>query len=273
MALIKIKVLIYNIILLILLLSAPIRAQNVDLPTYRSLPNNAFTYGERLSFEITYGFLTAAEAFMTISPSPVTINYRDTYEINFDVNSRSSFDLVYKVRDNYKSYTDVKGLFPWKFEQHIRENDYNHDLIALFLQDSLKVRTTVDNNVVKDYTIPQYVQDIFSAFYYARTLDFSKYKEGDVFTIQTFYKDKVFPLSIRFEGREEVDVSAGKFRTFKVKPNLTEGFTSKTSDVYVWLTDDDRKIPVKVQMKIVIGSLDAELTSYSGLNGPLNSKE
>jgi hypothetical protein len=53
---------------------------------------------------------------------------------------------------------------------------------------------------------------------------------------------------------------------------LTEGFTSKTSDLYVYLSDDDRKIPVKVKVKIVIGALIGELTSYEGLAGPLDAR-
>ena len=81
---------------------------------FRTHYNNAFTYGERLSFEVSYGFITAAEAFMTISPSPFNYNGRNTYEINFDVNSRSSFDVIYKVRDNYKTFIDVQGIFPWR---------------------------------------------------------------------------------------------------------------------------------------------------------------
>jgi len=53
---------------------------------------------------------------------------------------------------------------------------------------------------------------------------------------------------------------------------LAEGFTSKTSDIYVYLTDDDRKVPVKVRMKIVIGALVAELTDYKGVNGKLDAR-
>jgi hypothetical protein len=243
-----------------------------SMKPYRTLPNSSFSYGERLSFEISYGFLTAAEAFMNISPAPVSINGRETFEINFDVNSRSSFDLVYKVRDNYKTYIDSKGLFPWKFEQHIRENAFKRDVEVVFLQDSLKVQTKTDNANLREFQVPAFVQDILSSFYYARTLDFRNYKEGDILTVQYFYDDKYIPLDIRFEGREEVEVSSGKYRTFVVKPELKEGFTSKTSDIYIWLSDDDRKIPVQVKMKIVIGSLVAELTDYSGLNGPLNAK-
>jgi hypothetical protein len=265
----------FSVILIFWAYSNVSNCQNVvpsEQHTYRTITNTAFSYGERLSYEISYGFLTAAEAFMNISPAPVMINGRDTYEINFDVNSRSSFDLVYKVRDNYKTYIDAKGLFPWKFEQHIRESSYKRDFEAMFLQDSLKVRTKTDNTNIREFQVPEYVQDILSSLYYTRTIDFRNYKEGDVISIQYFYNDKYVPLQVRFEGREEVDVASGKYRTFILKPELTEGFTSKTSDIYIWLTDDDRKIPVQVKMKIIIGALVAELTDYSGLSGPINAK-
>ncbi|HEY3249574.1 MAG TPA: DUF3108 domain-containing protein, partial [Ignavibacteria bacterium] len=153
---------------------------------YRTLQNNAFSYSERLTYEIGYGFITAAEAFMNISPSPVIINGRETYEVNFDVNSRSSFDLVYKVRDNYKTYIDSRGLFPWKFEQHIREQNYRRDFEAFFLPDSSKVNTVVNYNERREFQAPSYVQDIFSSLYYVRSLNLRSYKDGEVITLETF---------------------------------------------------------------------------------------
>lgn len=245
----------------------------ITFSQFRTQPNNAFSYGERLSFEVSYGFITAAEAFMTISPSPFMYNNRETYEVNFDVNSRSSFDKIYKVRDNYKTFIDASGIFPWRFEQHIRESDFKRDFEATFIQESLKVYTKV--NYVEDKTYiskNEYVQDLISSFYYARTLDWKGKNEGDVVTVNYFYKDNFYPLDIRFEGRETVDVAAGEFKTFILRPMLKEGFTNKTSDIYIYLSDDERKIPVKVKMKIVIGALVAELTQYTGLNGPLDSK-
>ena len=239
---------------------------------FREVPNHAFGYSERLSFEVSYSFITAAEAYFSISPAPVTMNGRDAYEVNFSANSKSSFDMVYKVRDEYKSYIDIKGLFTWKFEQHIREKNFNKDFEVDFMQDSLKAITKTNGSDQKTYTVPSYVQDIISAFYYARTLDWSTKNDGDKVIIPYFSDDKSIDLSIIFQNREEIEVSAGKFKTFCVKPELKSGFTSKTSDIYIWLSDDDRKIPVKVEMKIVIGALVAELTDYSGLSGPLNAK-
>lgn len=260
-------------IIAITVLTLPVFSQTDSvLHGFRTNQNDAFSYGERLSFEISYGFLTAAEAFMTISPSPFNYNGRKTYEINFDVNSRSSFDLVYKVRDNYKTFIDVNGIFPWRFEQHINETNFKKDFEATFIQESSKVYTKINFIEDKHYWAPHYVQDLISVLYYARTLDYSNYKKGDIITIPIFSNDKVVNLTISFQGREDVDVAAGKFKAFILKPELTEGFTSKTSDIYVWLTDDDRKVPVKVKMKIVIGALIAELTQYTGLNGQLNAK-
>jgi len=136
----------------------------------------------------------------------------------------------------------------------------------------LKAYTKTDYINERVFDIPKYVQDLLSSFYYVRTMELGNKREGDVLTVQYFANDKVVNLNVRFEGKEEIDVPAGKFRTFVVKPGLTEGFTTKTSDLFIWISDDDRKIPVKVKLKIVIGSLVAELVSYSGINGPLNSK-
>lgn len=239
---------------------------------YRDLPNEAWGFGERLSFELSYGFITAAESFLSISPSPVPMNGRDTYEINFEVNSRPSFDVVYKVRDNYKSYVDTRGLFPWKFEQHIREPNFKKDFEAYFMPDSQKVKTKTNGTENREFQAPAYVQDIFSAFYYVRTLNLSGYKDGDVINVPTFNDDKHFTLAVKIVGRETTEVAAGEFKTVIVQPMLTEGFTNKTSDIFVYLSDDARKIPVKVKLKIVIGALVAELTEYSGLRGPLDAR-
>ncbi|MBK9226659.1 MAG: DUF3108 domain-containing protein [Ignavibacteria bacterium] len=60
------------------------------------------------------------------------MNGRKCFDIKFSVNSTESFDMVYKVRDYYKTYVDMEGLFPWRFEQHIREGTCKRDFEAIF---------------------------------------------------------------------------------------------------------------------------------------------
>ncbi len=234
---------------------------------FRTLQNNAFKVGEKLTFEVKYGFVTAGIAQYSI-PKIVKIAGRAAYNVMFDVSSVSAFDPFYKVRDHYETYIDVNGIFPWRFEQHIREGGYSRDFSAFFDQRRGKAKTSEGS-----YDIPKYVNDIVSAFYLARTFDFSKIKEGDKVHLENFYKDKVYPLDVLFRGRERISVSAGTFNCIILEPLVREGGLFKSEgSIVVWLTDDELKIPVKVKTKVLVGSIDAELTGYQGLAGRLTSK-
>ena len=212
---------------------------------FRKVENKAFREGEKLTFDVKYGFVHAGVATMSI-PQTKRISGRDAYHIVFEVSSVPSFDWVFKVRDRYETYVDALGIFPWRFEQHVREGKYS---------------------------IPRYVNDIMSAFYYARTIDYSKMKVGDRVKLYNFYKDKVYDLDVRYLGKERIKVSAGTFDCIMVEPLVQEGGLFKSEgNIIIWLTNDDIKMPVKVKTKIVIGSIDAELTAYEGLYGRLNSK-
>lgn len=255
-----------------------ISSDSTTAKDFRKIQQNAFKPGEKLTFEINYGFVTAGEAVMEIDPVIQTINGRKCYDITFTVNSSSSFDWVYKVRDYYKTYVDVEGLFPWRFEQHIKEGNYQRDFEAIFDQQNLKAKTYTGDKEPKkfegEFDIPLYAQDAMSAFYFSRTLDFDRMKEGDKITLQNFYKDKTYPLDVKFLGKETIEVPAGEFRCIKLEPLVQEGGLFKSEgSIIVWLTDDDRRLPVKVKTQVIIGSIDADLSSYSGLAGPLNSKK
>ena len=234
---------------------------------FRVLENHAFKEGEKLTFDVNYGFVTAGIAVMAVQKIK-RISGREAYHVTFEVNSVPSFDMFYKVRDRYETYIDVEGLFPWRFEQHIREGGYTRDFSAFFDQRKGKAKTSEG-----EYSIPLYVNDIVSAFYYARTLDYSNMKVNDLIHLQNFYKDKVYNLDVKYLGKEVVEVPAGKFECIIVEPLVKEGGLFKhEGNIIVWLTNDELKIPVKVRTKVVIGYVEAKLTNYEGLAGELKSK-
>ncbi len=234
---------------------------------FRYVENKAFKEGEKLTFDLNYGFVTAGIAVMEI-PRIKKISGRNAYHINFQVNSVPSFDMFYKVRDRYESYIDVEGLFPWRFEQHIREGGYTRDFSAFFDQ-----RKGIAKTSEGEYEIPLYVNDIVSAFYYARTFDYSGMKVNDLIQLQNFYKDRVYDLDVKYLGKETIEVPAGKFDCIIVEPLVKEGGLFKhEGNIIVWLTNDELKLPVKVKTKIIIGYVEAKLTNYEGLAGKLTSK-
>ena len=254
-----------KVLVLVLMLTASLTAQNNP---FKKIDNKAFKVGERLTFDVKYGFVTAGVAEYHI-PKIVKISGRDAYNVTFKVSSVPTFDAFYKVRDRYETYIDTEALFPWRFEQHIREGGYSRDFSAFFDQRKGKAKTSEGS-----YDIPQGVQDIISAFYLARTFDYSKMKPGDKFKLQNFYKDKTYPLDVVFKGRETITVDAGTFDCMIVEPLVQEGGLFKSEGtIVIWLTNDDLKIPIKVKTKIIIGSIDAELTKYEGLAGELKSKK
>jgi hypothetical protein len=237
---------------------------NSDL---RTISHGAFAEGERLVFDVGYSFITAGEAVMSI-PKTDSVFGRPVYQVLFTVNSTKTFSWIYKVDDRYETFLDIQGVFPWHFIQKVREGSYRRDFSAWF--DQVKnIAYTGD----KQYTIPPYVHDAVSAFYYVRTLDYSKSRIGDKMMLQNFFKDTTHTLAVKFLGRQRIEVSAGTFDCIIIEPLMKEGGVFKSEGrVVIWLTDDERKIPVKVSTKVVVGSIDAELREYSGINGPIGAK-
>lgn len=235
--------------------------------SFRVIENNSFKVGEKLTFKIKYGFVTAGISVMQIKDERIIAN-RKVYHVIFEVNSVPSFDWIYKVRDRYETFIDKEGLFPWRFEQHIREGGYKRDYSAYFDQRNNKAFTSEGI-----FDIPEYVNDIISAFYLARVFDYSNLKINDEIHLKNFHKGKTYNLDLIYKGKEEIDVPAGKFNCILIEPKVKAGglFKSKGS-IYIWFSDDELKVPIKIKSKIVVGSIDAVLSEYSGLAGEFKAK-
>lgn len=235
---------------------------------FRQWTNNAFTVGERLTFDVSYGFITAGHAVMSI-PAYRYVNGRKTYQTRIEASSTSGFDWIFKVRDRYETFMDVEGIFPWRFEQHVREGNYSKDYDAFFDHDAESAETSDG----KHFKIPKYVHDIVSAFYYVRTLDLTHSRKGDVIKLQNFFDGETHPLDVRVLGHQDVETDMGRFACVVIEPMVVQGGLFKSEGtIKIWLTDDDNHIPIKMASKVLIGEIQATLTKYEGLRGPATAK-
>lgn len=245
-----------------------VSASATDPTPLRYVKNDAFGFGERLEYSVGYKFITAGYAVFQVGKEPVMVNDHKCFDIRFDVASLTSLEFLYKVRDRYRTMVDIDGLFPWKFEQTLREGGFSKDFSATFDQEKHSAVTTEGT-----FTIPPFVHDVVSALYHVRTYDLHNMKKGDVIKMQNFFDRETHDLQVRILGRQVIEVEAGTFNTIVIEPVIKQGGLFKSEGrILIWLSDDDRKIPVKVSSKILIGSVDAELTGYKGLRGPLTSK-
>ena len=243
----------------------------------RYVNNEAYGYGEKLEYKVGMisGPLKGLGGSGGLSINKNLRQYtnskgekKDCYDILFWVDSEGLVDAIYSVHDKYRTIVDVAGIFPYEFHQRIREGNYKRDFKATFDQ--------INNTAIvgdKKYKVEDNVQDILSALYYFRTFDLSNKKNGDVIELTNFYKDTTHSLPVRIIRREIIKVPAGRFKTIMLQPDVSEGSLFKFSNtISVWITDDARKIPVKVATSIVIGNVGAELTKYSGVRGKIDAR-
>lgn len=227
----------------------------VDSNRMRTIDNAAFSVGERLIYSVDYGFIHAGTAIMTVEKI-INIQGRDCYYITSLALSSPSFSFFFKVEDRVVSYLDRKGLFSWRTEKHIREGKYRAERLY-----DLDQWRGVARNVIKGDTvmIPRFVQDALSALYFSRTQTF---KEGDEIQIPHFDNGKLYNMTVRVGSKEKIKVPAGTFQTILVEPLMaSEGIFKHKGQMQIWLTDDQRRIPVKMTSKIIIGNIGAHLTS------------
>jgi hypothetical protein len=113
---------------------------------------------------------------------------------------------------------------------------------------------------------------VLSSIYYARNIDFNKYKPGDKIPFSMFIDDKVYNLYIRYLGKETVKTRYGKFKAIKFKPLLIQGTIFEGGEkMEVWVTDDQNKIPIRIESPITVGSVKVDMMGYSNLRFPLSS--
>ncbi len=214
--------------------------------------NRAFDVGEHLTFEIAYGVIKAGTATMSI-PDTQWVRGRPCYHVVTTAESNKFFDPFFKVRDRVETFIDIEGIFPWRFEKHIREGKFRSDRIVEYDQ--------YNHLAIIDYkdtlAVQPYIQGILSSFYYVRTIPLEVRKSFD---IDNYGDGKIYPLKILVHKKERVKVPAGTFDCIVVEPVMrVEGIFNQTGRMAIWLTDDERRIPVLMKSKVLIGSIDVRL--------------
>lgn len=241
-------------------------ARTADIATFPSTTNKAFQPGEKLTYRLSYGVLDAGEAVLTVDESKKSVQGRKLWRVRGVGRTISAFEWFYKVHDVYESHMDAKGMFPWLFIRRVNEGGYKISQDYTFYQH----KKVVDNGAGKKYKVPSMVQDMISAFYYARTLNFDGAKIGDVFTVNIFLDNELYPTKIKYTGKQLVKIKGDKYRCMKFVPVVQEGRVFNSSeDLTVWITDDANRIPILAKAKIKVGSLKMHLVKWENLKNSM----
>ena len=238
--------------------------------------NFAFKRGESLTYRVHYGFVDAGEANITIASDSVKFSNSPTYHLVGTGSSSGSFDWFFRVRDRYDSFIDEKTLHPKFFLRKVDEGGFIINQEYTFNQKANTVLVKRDgtdtprNATNKLFPIPADTHDILSAFYYARNVDITSVKIGDLITVQTFFDEEIFPMQVKILGRETIKTKAGKIRCIKLCPVIQKGRVFKEEeDLLMWVSDDMNRIPVRLQANVLVGSIRMDLKDFKNLANPL----
>lgn len=242
---------------------------NVKQTDLRAVKQASFKKGEFLQYDVSYGFFDAAKATLEVAPTAKEINGRKTMHIVGKGKSTGALRWFFKVDDRYETYMDEEAILPWKFVRHVREGDYELDRNINF--DHYQNKATVFQKDTKDYKVKPNTQDLLSAFYYARTLDLQNAKIGQEYIINTFFDREMYPLKIKFLGKEEIETSLGEFNCLKFRPMVEKGRVFKEEeDMTLWISDDANKVPIRLKTNLMVGSIKMDLVEHKNLSRPLN---
>jgi hypothetical protein len=241
--------------------------------------NTTFGDGEYISYEVSYSFgpIWVDAGLVTFSATKELYNGKESLHLKSTGKTYPSYDLFFKVRDYYDSWIDPNTFQTYEFRRYIYEGSYTLLNTLRFDPDNKRIysNTKRNNDKVKSDSIllDQCTYDMLSAVYFTRTLDRSKFENENTVPIRVFIDDGFYSISIRSRGKEVIENSDGKkYRCIKFSAKMVRGTIFKgDEDVLVWVTDDENKVPVLIEAKILVGTIKAYLKEAKGLRNPTNS--
>lgn len=226
--------------------------------------------GETLRYRIHYGLLNAGTASLTTQKT--TYKGQPHFYVKGYGKTTGAVRAFFKVEDNYESFINYNTGLPSFYVRNVKEGNYTQHFETVFNHNSQTLYLTdKEKNTTQSLKSVAGVQDMLSAFYYLRSLDDSELKVGSVKKVNIWIDDEMFPFQLKVEGTENIKTRFGYINTLKIVPQVISGRVFKDKEgVTLWVSNDRNHIPVAIKAELAVGSLKADIDSYSNVKYPLN---
>jgi len=105
------------------------------------------------------------------------------------------------------------------------------------------------------------IQDILTVIYFLRT---QKLEVGKSFDVPITDSGRVFRFSVAVVERKQINTVLGRVSAVRIDPALFgEDGLARRGSLSIWITDDSRRLPVKAQLKVDLGTFDIKLKRVS----------
>ena len=253
-----------SVLLLLLSVPLPVSAAASPAPVRQNIValNRAFRAGERLGYQISWsGLVKAGTAVMAVAADMLPDG---TNVLRYQSSALSSgfVSTFYPVKDSVISVVDAEDLCSLSYSLDQSHGSRKRQRRLTFDREKRTV-TVLNPGMTMTFEVPARTQDALSSLYYLRTR--SDLTPGTSVFIDVFDSDKTWAVEIKVLGKERIKTVLGELDTLKVAtyPRY-EGVFQHKGEIIMWLTDDERKIPVLMKSRIAIGSIIATLTDIVG---------
>ncbi len=227
--------------------------------------NPAFQVGETLRYKISFGFLDVGTATMQ-----VYLGNNGDYPVYFvkaEAHTDALANKLFTIYDVYESYIDITTGLPVKSIRDISENNYRYYNEVAFMRSTKQVFSSRSGV----HSVPDSILDILSAFYYARRFALTKLVVDQKVGFSTYFADEVFKFEMVYKGIEMVKTTFGWIECQKFVPIVQTGRLFRKKDAVVfYITNDDNRLPVKIQMRMIFSSVEANLVEFYGLSNSMS---
>ncbi len=228
----------------------------------------AFTTGEKLFFALRWEAVPAGQAVLEVHP-PQEVNGEPSRHFLLTVESNRFVDLFYKVRNRIDAYTNMALTRSVLYCKRQQEGDHQRNITVSFDWDNQTAQYDNNGKTRDPIALRPGSFDPLAAFYFVRLLDLKADKI--IKRPITDGKKNVMGL-VRVVRRERITCPWGTFDTFLLEPDLRHvgGIFRKSKDakIQIWITADEKHIPVRIQSRVVIGRVIGELVNVQGLSPP-----
>lgn len=242
-----------------------------------------YNVGEKLHYKVGYRAKLVPNTEMAtavVETSADTLDGRPVYKVLGRGKIMPSYRWFFNIDDKYRIWVDTLTKRTLRFESDIYEGGYTFRSNYRYDWDAMKVHTWSQSRQKEPKTATMDLtpnsMDAVSLYFNLRSVDLDSFREGETRELEMVLENKIRKLQYRFIGREERKVpKLGKFRTLKFACTIgtTESFSfTDGSEFFIWITDDENKIPVMLESPIRVGSVRAYISGCEGLKYPLSSK-
>ena len=209
-----------------------------------------YAKGETLDYTVTWMKVAGGTARMTISEND------GKYRITSVVKSGGGLARFVKVRDEIETIVDSTDFSTLRYSKHLDERG-----------DKMEEVTTIEDGIasrkrkkVRKTPVPRPVYDPISVIYYFRTLELAP---GKTYEFDLISDGKLYTVHARVVRREKVTTPAGTFDTLLVEPQMASAGVQREEQLFIWYTDDERRLPVRIRTEVKFGSVTATLKSIT----------